>query len=727
MTGTTDLPAAETTPTKRGPMARLFDPRSIAVVGASTDPAKRGYQSIRALQRSGYRHPIHPVNPRATRILGLDVAPSVEELPRDIDVALIALPGPLVPDALRACAGVGIRSAVVLANGFKESGHAGAALEAELAAVIAETGIRVIGPNTSGIINASTGANLVGLLDIPQGPISVVTQSGNMLLSLVNDDRALQGPGFHVYAGLGNQVDVSYADCLTAMAEDDQTGAIAVHAEGLIDGRGFLVAAARAVADTPVVMVRGGRSEIGRRTALSHTGSVAGSDAVATAVLRQAGVELVDRSDELAVVAEALAATVPVQAGRSIAILADGGGHATLAADALAELGVSLANTSEQTQHRLRQLLGDAAAVANPVDVAGATDADPTVFVDAARILMADPAVGLVLIVGMFGGYHLRFDAGLHAAEQSTADRLADLSRAARIPLVVQSCYAAAPNPVHARLRTEGFTVVNSIDHAARIVAALTRRGDRLGTAGLRSDLALPTPIRAPGGPDAPGGLLDEPAARRLVEASGIDLGAWAFARTADEAAEAVEGFDHPCALKIVSPQVVHKSDVGGVQLGVLPFDAADRARAMIETVAARAPGAEIDGLIVSPMARPGIELLVGAMQDPIFGPVVVFGSGGVLVEALKDVTFRAAPFTELEAREMIDETAVSRMLDGHRHLPRIDRDELARLLVRIGDLIATRRDIDELDLNPVIASADGLVPADVRIVLTSQHTGAPA
>ncbi|WP_280363709.1 acetate--CoA ligase family protein [Nocardia wallacei] len=705
--------------TERTALQRLFDPRSIAIVGASTDPAKRGYQAIRALQKSGYAYPVYPVNPRATEIRGLEVVAGIDRLPPGIDVALIAVPGTAVPRVLRECAAAGIAGAVVLANGFREIGAAGAELEAELAAVITETGIRVIGPNTSGIANVGSGANLVGLQDIPAGPIGVVTQSGNMLLSLVNDVRAVRGPGLHAYVGLGNQSDVRYDECLAELAAQPGCGAVAVHSEGLVDGRAFLAAAARTTPGTPVVMLRGGRSVVGQRTALSHTGSVAGSDAVATAVLGQAGVELVERSDELAVVAGALATTAPVLPDRRVAVLSDGGGHATLAVDALTARGIDLAELSDATRTALRALLGPAASVVDPVDVAGATDADPTVFARAAELLMADPAVGLILVVGLFGGYHARFDRSLETAENDTARSLLAAQKSYGTPLVVQSCYAADPIGNHDILRAAGVPVIASIDHAVRITAALDRRARRRETADARSTLALPA-AAAP--VTAQSGVLDEPTARRLLTAAGTVVGPWAYAATPKEVATAVRGFDQPCALKVVSPQVIHKSEAGGVRLGVTAENAVAQTLGIMDSVRRAVPDARIDGMIVTPMAPPGVELLVGATRDPIFGPVVAFGSGGVLVEALADVTFRAAPFTELEAREMIRETVASRMLDGYRHLPPVDRDALARFLVGVGDLVAAHPEIAELDLNPVIAAGTGIVPVDVRIVITPEE-----
>lgn len=698
-------------------LTRLLEPRSIAIIGASADPAKRGYQVIRSLVEAGFDGQIFPVNPRGGELLGLAILPNIEHLPNDVDVALVSIPGRAVPQVLRELAAKGVGGAVVLANEFLEASHDGVQLDAELKAAIAETGIRVIGPNTSGIFNVALGANLVGLTGVAEGPISVVTQSGNMLLSLVADNAALRGPGFQFYIGLGNQADVQYDECVSFLAHDDSTGAIAIHAEGLQDGRAFLIAAAGAAAKRPVVMLRGGRSEVGQRTALSHTGSIAGSDAVASAVLAQAGVELVDRSDELAIVAGALATTAAIPEGRKVAILSDGGGHATLAADALSVAGIELATLSSQTQARLRELLGPPAEVKNPVDVAGATDTQPGLFADCVEVVMADNDVGMVLVVGMYGGYHLRFDRRLEPQEDATARRMLDASSRYGMPLLVQSCYAAGEVPNHDILRSGGVQVLASIDHAVRVVAALSHRGKWLSTVGRRSSLRLPEPL--PVANDRPDGALDEPAARRLVERSGFSTGDWVLACSAEQVVTATEKFGRPCAVKVVSPEVVHKSDVGGVRLDITPETANAAWEDIIGSVTAAVPGAAITGVVVAPMADRGVELLIGATRDPIFGPIVAFGSGGLLVEALRDITFRAAPFTLTEATEMIEETIASRILDGYRGLPNVDRSELAAFLVRVGDLITTHPRIAELDLNPVIANESSILPVDVRIILS--------
>jgi len=699
----------------RTPLTRLFDPRSIAVIGASADPAKRSHHVISALLRSGFIGQIVPVNPRGGAVLGLPVVRDIDEIPYGLDVALVAVPRDAVAGVIRQLAGRGIAGAVVLANGFADAGVAGASLNAQLQAAIAESGVRVVGPNTSGMIGVASGANLVGVPDVPLGPVALVAQSGNMLLTFLADLRMHRLPGLQSYIGLGNQIDVGYADCVRELAERPDVGAIALHVEGLKDGRSFLAAAAQASRVRPVVLLRGGRSAAGARAALSHSGSLAAPDGVARSVLTQAGIELVERSDELAIVAGALATSAPIAKGLGVAVLSDGGGHAALTADAFAARDVPLASLAAVTTAGLATLLGPTAAVANPIDVGGATDTHPEVFVDAARLLLADPAVGLVLIVGMYGAYHLRFDPRLQATEDATSGRLVELSRDYGKPLVVHSLYAAGPCSSHDILRATGIPVLASIDHAVRAVAALHRRGRYLATASERSTFAVPVARAGSSGAR----VLAEPAARELIGSAGIDVGEWVFAATPAQAQIAVARFGVPCAMKVVSPQVVHKSEAGGVRLNVTDGESAFTS--IVERVRAAVPKADITGVVVSPMAGPGTELLVGATVDPIFGPVVAFGSGGVLVEAVSDVTFRAAPFTRLEALEMIDETVVSQLLDGYRGLSRVDRERLAAFLVQVGEFATSAPALRELDLNPVIANADGIFPVDVRVILTEE------
>ncbi len=696
-------------------LERMLYPRSVAVIGASRNPAKRGFQAISALLESGYDLPIYPVNPAGGTILGIPVFKSIQSVPAPVDLALVATPAELVPDVIAGAAAAGVAGAVVLAVGFGETGPAGHLLEKQVRDVVASTSIRVIGPNTSGLFNTHAKVNLVGVANVPVGPISVLTQSGNMLLSLIADMKAMDGPGFATYVGVGNQTDVSYDELLLALADDDRTNAVAVHCEGFQDGRAFLRSAAAVVKRKPVVLLKGGRSEAGRRSALSHTGAIAGSAVVADAVLRQAGVEVATRSDELATLTSVLA-TTPLPVGDRVAVLADGGGHATLASDALTAEGLPLATLSDRTQARLRQLLGTAASVTNPVDVAGATDRDPALFGDCAKLLFEDDEVDMVLVVGLFGGYQLRFGAHLASAEETAAHAMSEHAGSCGKPLLVQTCYASERTVPQQILRRNAVPILASIDAAARCCAALVRRSRFLATAESRSSF---TTTPAASASSTAKHALTEPDARVLLADAGIPTGGWRLVTTVEEARDAVVGFDAPCALKIVSPDIVHKSDVGGVRLNVTVDSAGESFIDLFATARKNQPDATIDGVLVTPMAY-GVELIIGGVRDQTFGPLVAFGAGGTLVELLHGASFRAAPLTTVEAHELLGEEPVARLLDGYRGAPSVDRSALAALLVTISQLMADRPEIVELDINPVLASGDTFVAADARIVVSS-------
>jgi acetate---CoA ligase (ADP-forming) len=700
-----------------GSVAALLTPRSVAVIGASNDPLKRGYQAIARLQADGFPHPIYPVNPKVDEVLGLKTHPDIEAIEDEVDLALLVTPAASVPELLRACGRKGVAAAVVIAVGFGETGDEGRALEAEVAAVAAEHDIALVGPNTNGVFNLPERLNLVGAADVPEGEIALVCQSGNMALSLFTDAAAGGSVGYSTYVGIGNEAGLRYHELLPHFAQDPHTQAVAMYAEGFRDGRAFLAAAAEVTPTIPVVAYKAGRSEAARRSALSHTGAIAGSPRVADALLRQAGVAVVERSDELLPVCEALLRQ-PAMRNPQVAVLADGGGHATVAADALDHYGLRLAELSDTTREQLAALLPPAASVRNPVDVAGATDRDPSLFAACTEVLLADEQVAGVLCVGLLGGYGIRFSAELAAAEEKAAAEMAALARTHGKALLVQSAYHHARPDAHAVLRGAGVPVHGSVEMAVRSLAALAERGGRLATRSQRSDLALPSrpPVEA-------GRALSEPEGRALAAEHGLALGPWELAVDADAAARASEEIGAPVAMKIVSPQVVHKSDAGGVELGVDGPEAAREAfTGIVERVRRRVPDAAVEGVLVSPMAPSGIELMVGGVLDPVFGPVVTLGAGGVAVEILGDVAFRAVPVTPLECHEMIDELTIAPMLDGFRGGAVVDRQHIVDLLLSVSRLLEHDPRVVELDLNPVIAHGEGLALVDVRLVVDDQQ-----
>ncbi len=470
------------------PLDPILLPRSVVVVGASADPKKRGFQVLRALQASGYAGRVYPVNPKGGEILGLTVHASVDAIPEVPDLALICTPAPTVPEAVEACGRRGVRGVVVLAVGFRESGDEGAALEAALLQAARRHGVRVVGPNTSGILNLPIGLNLIGARDVRPGTLSLLVQSGNMALALMNEVTARSEEGIAVAVGVGNELDLRFHEYLDFLGRHDGTRAIVCYVEGFRDARAFLQVATRVSRAKPVLVIKGARSPHGRAAARSHTGAVSGEYDRLRAGLRQAGVVEVTRTDELLHLAETLATQPAMTPERGVAILSDGGGQGTLAADTLADLDVPLARLSEATQGALRRLLGSAAAVANPVDLAGAADADPEAFGRALEVLAADDGVGGVLLVGLFGGYGIRFAEELAEAEERAATAMADTMRQAGRALVVHSMYAShrsAPLRTLGRLRVP---VVESLEVACRCIAETWRRGKVLARPAWRPD-----------------------------------------------------------------------------------------------------------------------------------------------------------------------------------------------------------------------------------------------
>ena len=452
---------------------RIFEPRSIVVVGASADPAKRGHQILRALDDSGYEGRVYAVNPAAGRLLGHDVLKSVEDLPEAADLAVLCTPAATAPGLVRACGERGVGGAVVLAVGFGESGVAGAQLEARLAEAAKAGGIRIIGPNTSGLLNLHRGVNLIGARGVRSGEIALLVQSGNIALSLMNEITGRSKLGISICCGLGNEVDVGFGEVLDYLGGHEETTAVVAHVEGCKDARALLRAASMVTRRKPVVVIKSGRTAAGAEAAISHTGAIAGPYDRLCAGLAQAGVIEVVRTDEVFHVTETLASQTPGPPGSGIAILSDGGGQNTLAVDTLRELGAPLETLDSATSSALRELLGPAAAVRNPVDVAGAADADPGAFCRALDVLAADPAVGVVLLVGLFGGYGIRFSDHLTAVETEAARSMAATIRELGKGLVVQSIYASHGSAPLEALREDGIPVIESLEVACRAAAEL--------------------------------------------------------------------------------------------------------------------------------------------------------------------------------------------------------------------------------------------------------------
>jgi acetyltransferase len=707
-------------------LEKVLNAGSVAIVGASKNETKRGFQAIRTLLSEKYAGKIYPVNPKEKSIQGLPCHAKVSDISGPVDLVLITTPAQTIPAILEDCGAKGVHGAVIIAGGFGELGDEGRKLQDEVAQTARKHHIRLIGPNTSGMMNLKANLNLVGMRDAPKGDIALLTQSGNMALTLITEAKTNSQKGFSYYVGVGNEADINFHEYLAHFRNDTDTRAILMYVEGMRDGRSFLTEAHQTTRQKPIVLLKSGRSATGQRSAGSHTGALAGMAEVAKGAFTRAGIIVLEHSDELFPVAETLS-SLPSIKNNAVAILADGGGHATIASDLLTDMGVNIPILSEETQEKLKKILPFAASVPNPVDVAGGGDADPAIFAECVRIILEDPVVGGLLMVGLFGGYGIRFAESLAVIEEGAARQMGKLVGKINKPIIMHSLFNSARPPALDILRSFGIPVYDSVDIACKSISALAQYGAYLNSPHTDVDLTLHWGSRAtPQGSkiiraarkEHRDALLEHEARELLVE---HDLPVFVSppARTADEAVAAAEKIAGSAAMKIVSPDILHKSDAGGVRLDLTT---AEEVRGAFEDIRANAKNynasADIRGVIVTPMAEAGVEIIVGTKIDDQFGPIIMFGLGGVLVEVLKDVSFRVLPLTPEGAGEMMSEIKASAILDGVRGNPPVDKEAIKKLLVKVSEIIESYPEIREMDLNPVIVHEKGLSIVDARIIL---------
>ncbi len=710
-------------------LSAVLDAASVAVVGASKVETKRGYQTIRTLLNEKYDGDIYPVNPKESSILGLKCYPKVSAVEGTVDLALIATPAKTLPAVLEDCGKKGVKGAVILAGGFGETGAGGRQIEDRVVETARKFGIRLIGPNTSGMINLKRHMNLVGMRDVPAGDIALLSQSGNMALTLITEARLKSRKGFSYYVGVGNEADIRFHEYLEFFRQDPDTRAVLMYVEGMRQGREFLQQAYKTTREKPVVLLKSGRSAKGKKSAGSHTGALAGISEVAKGAFQRAGIIMIENSDQLFPAAEALSSLPPMK-NNSVAILADGGGHATIAADVLTDLGLTIPELGKKTQAQLREILPAAASVVNPVDVAGGTDADPSLFADCARIMLKDAQVGGLLIVGLFGGYGIRFAESLSLMEEDAAHQMGKMVPKKGKPIVIHSLFSREKPHSLELCRYYGIPVTDSLDIACKNIAVLAEYGEYLRSYRAQATFfmnwgsnATQTGRGVIAGARAEGRrALLEIEAKQLLASHGAPVPVEHLASSSKEAAVAAAAIGGPAVLKIVSPDILHKSDAGGVKVNLDSQKKVQTAcRQIMENARAYNPAADIRGVLVSPMAQKGVEVIIGTKTDDQFGPVIMYGLGGVMVEILKDVCFRVLPISRRSARRMIEETKSAPILAGVRGEPPYDKKAVIELLLLCSEVMESYPEIEEMDLNPVIVHHEGLSIVDARIILKKE------
>jgi acyl-CoA synthetase (NDP forming) len=688
----------------------LISPGSIAILGASADLNKVNGRTLRFLQEKGYAGRIFPVNPKYESIAGLRCYPDVDTLPEAPDLAVIAVPAAQVLASVQALLRRGARAAVIFSSGFAEMGEAGRKLENDVAAAARTGGLRLCGPNCLGLINAFE--NVIATFGqfaegaTPPGPVAFVTQSGafGTAIAALARRRAL---GLGYFINTGNECDVDFSQMMRVVIDDDRIHAGAGYLEGVRDGAGLRALAGHAMdLGKSLTLTKVGRTASGAKAAASHTGALAGTDVVFDGVIRGLGITRARNEEHMLDVVEVLAAC-KMPEGRGLGIVTQSGGAGVLMADRAEEAGLQLAELAAETRDALAGIIPGFGATGNPVDVTGQFVADPRLLLDSVRIVMEDPQVhvGIVWLQLMDG--HV----------ERLVEIFNKINKIVIKPWVV--CWVAAPDAALIKLRAAGIAVLRGAEPAVDAVSALVRyaeaRRNWLSDAPARKALQLPKPELP-----ASAGAVGSMEGQALLQSFGVATAAAKLATTANEAVAAAKALGYPVVLKIESPDILHKTEAKGVALN-LGDDAAVRGAfsALIANAKQYKVDARIAGVLVQAMAKGDVELVIGLKRDPTFGPVVMVGLGGVLIEVFKDVVFRAAPVTKAEALRMLDELKSKVILDGVRGKPPVDKIALAKMISAVSCFGAGAGPrLAELDLNPVLAGPQGVTAVDWLMVL---------
>jgi len=699
-------------------LEKFFNPQSVAVVGASRHKGKVGCEVLLNVIRAGYEGKVFPVNPYADTIEGLKCYPDLESIGQVPDLVVIIVPAKIVPSIMQQCAKIGAKSVVIVTAGFKEAGKEGSELEKQVIQIVQRAGIRVLGPNSLGVIAPAYKLNASFGGDMPEAGVTGYLSQSGALLSAILDITKARGIGFSKLVSIGNKADIDELDILKLFGADPDTKVIAGYLESINDGGAFVKEAERISYNKPILLMKSGGTSAGAKAVTSHTGSLAGSDTAYECVFERAGIIRCDSIKSQVDYAQAFANSVRsggLPSGTSVAVITNAGGAGIMAADAIERQGLTIAKLSDETIAKLAANLPPAANLHNPVDVL--CDALADRYESALSVVLDDPNVDIVLVL-----------LTPQAMTQPAATAQAVVKMARRNPeKLILACFLGVSKVEEGiRILREGkIPYYDSPETAVTTIRVMTdyvkwrcrpKRVVRLFPVNRRKVETIIEKHLRQGAYE-----IGEVESKEILEAYGFITPRAAIATTAEQAANIAHQLGFPVVLKIWSPDILRKTDVGGVKLGLnSPEEVMDAFDLIMHRIEKKLPRANILGVVVQEMVKTGIEVILGMNRDPHLGPLMMFGMGGIMVEVLKDVSFYLAPLTDEEAKQMLINTKTYQMLKGARGQKGVDIEMIAEALQRLSQLVTEFPQIQELDINPYVVGPKGTTPIaiDARISL---------
>ncbi len=711
-------PAYDILRSERQPLGSIFAPDSVAVIGATDREGSVGRTILWNLLSNPFGGTIFPVNPKRNNVLGIPAYPSIKEIPQTVELAIIVIPAKAVPDTIQECVDAGVKSAIVISAGFKEIGPEGIELEQRLLE-IAKGKMRIIGPNCLGVMNPHTGLNATFATKMARpGNLGFISQSGAFCTAVL-DWSLTENVGFSAFVSIGSMLDVNWGDLIYYLGDDPNTKSIVIYMESIGDARSFLSAAREVALTKPIIVIKAGQTEAAAKAAASHTGSLTGSDDVLNAAFRRCGVLRVNRISELFDIAEVMAKQPQLPKGPRLSIITNAGGPGVIATDALISSGGELAVLSEETKAELDKFLPPHWSHGNPIDILG--DAEPERYAKTLEIAVKDPnSDGLLVIL----------TPQAMTDPTATAEQLKECAQNAKKPVIASWMGGDEVTAGEIILNKASISTYRYPDAGARLFNFLWKYNYNLQ--GIYETPVLPSDKKTIGdrvnvtktikaARKANRTILSEFESKQILAAYGIPIVKTVTAKSKAEAVEAANSMGYPVVLKLYSETITHKTDVGGVQLNLKDAEAVEWAYSAIEDAVSRKASLEdFLGVTVQPMLNlnDGYELIIGSSIDPQFGPILLFGLGGQLVEVFKDRALALPPLNTTLARRMMEQTKIYEALKGVRGRTAVDLEELEKLMVRFSYLIVEQPWIKEIDINPLLASSERLIALDARVLL---------